>query len=81
VTTATIAATAAASQSEGFGRALALAALLLLATTLIALEAVSLSEGPSARRLRRGGSAIVAPLLAVFALIVALRLGAGQLLG
>jgi len=73
VTTATVSTVTAAVTIEGLGQVFTLTALLLLAAVLLAKEIISSSSHHRARTLARGLDISIAPLLAVFLVMVALN--------
>jgi len=73
VTTATVSTVTAAVTIEGLGQVFTLTALVLLAIVLLAKEIVAASGHQRARTLARGLDISIAPLAAVFIVMVALN--------
>ncbi len=73
VTTATVSTVTAAITIEGLGQMMMLVSLVLLGLVLLAKEITAVSDSRSGRALARGLDIGVAPLLAVFLLILALN--------
>ena len=76
VTTATVSTVTAAITIEGLGQVFTLTALILLAIVLLAKQIVSTSDHQLARTLARGLDISIAPLAAVFVVMVVLNFSA-----
>jgi cytochrome bd-type quinol oxidase subunit 2 len=76
VTTATVSTVTAAVTIEGLGQVFTLIALLLLAIVLLAKEVTATSKHQRARTLARGLDISIAPLAAVFLVMVVLNFSA-----